>query len=70
MATNSINNNGCSICAKGSEKYVRYTACNRKKYYQYDYRTDAGELFSCVAPTLEQCRQRRDMWLNKLNGYN
>ena len=68
MANNSINHKGCSNCANGSENYTRYTACNRKKYYQYDYRTPAGELFSCVAPTLEQCRAKRDLWLTKLQN--
>ncbi len=31
---------------------------------QYDYRhpTD-GELFSCVKPTLDECRAARDKWL-------
>ena len=28
------------------------------------YRTESGELFSCCAPTLEQCRERRDKWLS------
>ncbi len=37
----------------------------RRKRYQYDYRHTDGELFSCVAPTLKECRQRRDEWLNK-----
>ena len=63
-----MNLNGCSTCANGSENYQRCTACNRKKYYQYDYRTEDGQLFSCVAPTLEQCRAKRDFWLNKLNN--
>jgi hypothetical protein len=29
----------------------------------YDFRTDNGELFSTVAPTLTECRKRRDEWL-------
>lgn len=33
-----------------------------KSYVQYDYRTNDGVLFSCVAPTLEQCREKRDKW--------
>lgn len=37
----------------------------RKKHYQYDYRHTDGELFSYVAGTLKECRQRRDEWLNK-----
>ena len=31
----------------------------------YDYRTEDGELFSVVAPTLEECRKKRDEWLTK-----
>lgn len=32
----------------------------------YDWRNpDTNELFSCVAPTLKECRQRRDEWLKK-----
>lgn len=30
---------GCSTCkVVGTENYQRYTACNKKRYYQYDYR--------------------------------
>ncbi len=32
---------------------------------QYDYRHTNGHLFSCVKPTLEQCRQARDIWVQK-----
>ncbi len=52
----------------GTEQYeMFYTGyrIRRKKHYQYDYRHSDGELFSCVAPTLKECRQRRDEWLNK-----
>lgn len=52
----------------GTEQYeVFYTGYRtwRKKLYQYDYRHTDGELFSCVTPTLKECRQRRDEWLNK-----
>ncbi len=31
----------------------------------YDYRHTDRELFSCVAPTLTECRRKRDEWLNK-----
>lgn len=31
----------------------------------YDYRTEDGELFSVVAPNLEECRQKRDEWFAK-----
>ena len=30
---------------------------------QYDYRHTDGELFSCVKPTLDECRAARDKWL-------
>ncbi len=52
----------------GTEQYeVFYTGYRTrcKKHYQYDYRHTDGELFSCVAPTLKECRQHRDEWLNK-----
>lgn len=35
---------------------------------QYDYRHTDGELFSCIAPTLEAARAKRDEWLNRKNG--
>ncbi len=60
-------NNGCSICTEGSENYETFsTRIGRKrvKRVQYDYRHTDGELFSCIAGTLEECRERRDKWLN------
>lgn len=33
----------------------------------YDYRTQEGDLFSVVSPTLKECRQKRDEWLSKRN---
>lgn len=60
-------NNGCSICAAGSENYETFsTRIGRKrvKRVQYDYRNTDGELFSCIGGTLEDCRKRRDKWLN------
>lgn len=62
----SINVNGCSVCQPGSENYCTYTTRLRGKkvkMYQYDYKTDSGELFTCCAPTLEKCREKRDAWL-------
>ena len=64
-----MNPNGCSTCTTaGTENYERYKACNKKWYYQYDYRHTNGELFTCVAPTLEQCRAKRDNWLKMQEG--
>lgn len=48
-------NNGCSICAAGSENYETFsTRIGRKrvKRVQYDYRHTDGELFSCIGGTL------------------
>ena len=54
---NSINDErGCSVCQPGKENYTTYaTKLGRKRVrmYQYDYRTESGELFACCAPTLE-----------------
>jgi hypothetical protein len=63
---NSINKNGCSVCQPGKENYCTYNTRLRGKrvrMYQYDYRTESGELFACCAPTLEACRKKRDVWL-------
>lgn len=61
--------NGISVCPRGEERFeyftLTYARRTGKRYCQYDYRTEDGELFSCVAPTLEECRRRRDQWLNK-----
>lgn len=67
MKTNSINNNGCSVCEQGKENYTTFKPVYRPKqtFYQYDYRHTDGELFSTVAPTLAECRERKDEWLKK-----
>lgn len=67
----SMTKNGISTTrTPGTEKYERYRnpVARRKRsaspyLYQYDYRDTDGELFSCVAASLEQCRARRDAWL-------
>ena len=66
MKTNSINDsNGCSVCVAGQENYTSYQTTFRpkRKLYQYDYRHSDGSLYSTVAPTLEECRSRRDKWI-------
>ncbi len=67
--TNSINHNGCSVCKEGQEKYVKCVlgAFRGRTYYQYDYRHTDGELFSTLKPTLEQCRELKDKWLQVKN---
>lgn len=51
-----------------TEQYERFMSAHRGKhtlFYQYDYRATDGTLFSTVAKTLKECRQRRDEWLAK-----
>ena len=66
---NSINHNSCSVCRKGEEKYTTFSPAHRPTYlyYQYDFRHKDGELFSTVAPTLIQCRAKRDKWVQGKN---
>ena len=52
----------------GQEQHEYYWGLKRpgkpaSKLFQYDYRHTDGTLFSCVAPTLEDCRAKRDEWL-------
>lgn len=66
--TTRMTENGVSTCTAG-EKYQ--TKIGRKVHtmYQYDYRnTASGELFSCVKPTLDECREARDKWLTTKKG--
>lgn len=54
--------NGCSTCPQGCESFETFTSRGKVKV-QYDYRTPEGELFTCIAESLEVARQRRDEWL-------
>jgi len=52
--------------ANGQEQYETFMSnITRKTAVQYDYRHTDGELFSCVKPTLEACRQAKENWINK-----
>ena len=59
--------NGVSVCPTAEERHEYFTLTfsprRKKRLCQYDYRDADGELFSCVAPTLEECRQLRDEWI-------
>lgn len=57
--------NGCSTTAAGSEQWEEYTSITGREMVQYDYRTPQGKLFSCVAPSVDVARARRDAWLVK-----
>jgi hypothetical protein len=66
---NSINQNGCSVCRAGEENYTTFRPAHHPNtiFYQYDYRHKNGELFSTVGQTLDECREKRDKWLQKKN---
>lgn len=58
--------NGISTCKAGKENYETFTVNVGRKSIervQYDYRTPAGALFSCVGKNLADCRIKRDKWL-------
>jgi len=58
--------NGCSTTQSGQEQWEEYySEVLRKNCVQYDYRLPTGKLFSCVAPTLNIARERRDKWISK-----
>ena len=61
--------NGVSTCqTAGTEKYESFQigfGRKRRTLMQYDYRHTDGELFSCVKPTLKECRQLRDEWIKE-----
>ena len=68
MATQMTANGVSTTTSPGTEQYeVFYTGyrTRRKKHYQYDYRHNDGELFSCVCSTIKECRNLRDEWLKK-----
>lgn len=60
--------NGISTTAgRGQEQHETFMAGHgtaSKTRVQYDYRTAGGRLYSCVADTLEKCRELRDAWLS------
>ena len=69
METTKMTINGVSVCPTGEERHEYFTPAfarrTKKRFCQYDYRHEDGELFSCVAPTLEERHQRRDEWLQR-----
>ena len=64
--------NGVSTCTKaGTEKYEQFqmgVGRRKRTLVQYDYRHTDGEPFSCVKPTLDECRAARDKWLMAKEG--
>lgn len=64
--------NGVSTCTEAvTEKYERFqlgVGRRKRTLVQYDYRSEDEELFSCVRPTLDECRAARDKWLTTKRG--
>ena len=64
--------NGINTCTEaGTEKYESFSlgySRRSRPLVQYDYRHTDGELFSCVKPTLDECRAARDKWLTTKQG--
>lgn len=68
MKNKSLSKNGISTTVeKGQEQYSTFVAgaFRGKLYYQYDYRDFDGELFTTVSQSLEECRKKRDEWIDK-----
>ena len=63
----SMTENGISTTIElGSEQYDSFAIKKGGWTFQctqYDYRHTDGRLFSCVAPTLEKARAKRDRWI-------
>jgi len=50
-------------CKHGEERWLSFWSPSTNQYLiQYDYRAKDGELFSCVARTVEDARGRRYKW--------
>jgi hypothetical protein len=58
--------NGCSTTEKGRENYETFKSPKGQTLVQYDYRTINGKLFSCIANSLEEARNKRGNWLRNL----
>lgn len=60
-----MNANGITTTTTaGTERFdVYYSDVLRRELVQYDYRHTNGELFSCVAKSIDACRAKRDKWI-------
>lgn len=59
--------NGCSTTAAGQEQFEEFrSSLSERALIQYDYRAPSGQLFSCVASSLDAAREKRDKWLATL----
>ncbi len=61
--------NGCSTCPAGGERYEEYYSPTLdRNRVQYEYRTWDGTLFTCIANSLVEARDKRDRWLWQWTG--
>ena len=58
--------NGCSTAIIGQENFETFTYRGRT-LFQYDYRLQTGQLFSCVRDSLDKCRAALVEWMDKNN---
>ena len=61
--------NDSKCLQRGQEIYKRFKAGNmfsKEVMWCYYYRHIDGELFFCVASTLEECRQLKEEWVKEL----
>ena len=66
MGTKMTINGLSTTTAPRTEQYEKFYSARHGRKVQrimYDYRASNGDLFSTVAPTLRECRIRRDAWL-------
>jgi len=58
--------NSPKFLENGEEQFESYfSRISKRNFIQYDYRHSDGELFSCVANTVEEARNKRDKWIEK-----
>lgn len=58
--------NSPKFLKNGEEQFENYfSRISKRFFFQYDYRHTDGELFTCVANTVEEARKKRDEWVEK-----
>ena len=55
-------------CKRGQAQFEYFINVRGDKMVQYDYRTEANELFSCVAKSLDDAIAKRDEWLIQIEA--
>ena len=55
-------------CRPGWSQFEYFTNVRGDEMVQYDYRTEANELFSCVAVSLDDAIAKRDVWLEEIEA--